>query len=339
MLEGVPKVYYFTDRKKIAQEIVLPKNDVKRPYLILYPNDIGTGYKQIKYEEYREWFGVHLTFEDVRSMINNFNKVHTYILKEQKAYEEYNDNNFIYKLMVIISVLSIIFSSFIFVYVTLYNSGFSRKREAYLLAFFSASLALITAFILPCVSCKRIPRFKPYHEQLTKKMGEALKRQNNRFYKKGITILPGKKYIYLEIWKTKLYEEKARPMVSLLGEDPIPDPQLMGEEEMAEFLKEKLAEMEETFKRRSNIRYKRYIYMKEFLKAEIQRLKELRKKQEEAAEKAQQERMLSRVDELAEEHEMSTTNQGGKDLSLRDPGPDLNLIQEEEEAEGEAPKE
>ena len=87
MIEGIPKVFYFTDRKKIAEQIKLPQNNNNRPYLIIKPNDVGTGYEQLDYDKFAYWFNVHLGKEELRRLILSFNAAHTYILAGQKQYE------------------------------------------------------------------------------------------------------------------------------------------------------------------------------------------------------------------------------------------------------------
>ena len=326
MIDGAPKVYYFTDRKKIAEEIKLPENNDFAPYMIIGPNKLGTGYKQIEYSKYKFWFNVHMTKDELKKMILAFNSAHSYALSRQKEYETYNDSNFCWKLITFLSMTSFIIAAIIFVYVRLYDSSFKMMKEALQVSFFFAILSVITAVMLTLVSCKSLPKFKDYHENLAIKLTKVIEHFNKKMEKKGMRIVPGKKFIWLELWKIRFIETHNRPIISLIGRDPIVE---YDAKDIELILKAKDDELKTIYKVRYGTKYQKLSYLDEYYLHETTRKKKelaaadlLAKKEEEAKPR------LSLIPEMSAKYEGSNPNFQGengnsepnmKKLSAEDP--------------------
>lgn len=307
MIEGIPKVYYFTDRKKIAQEIQLPPNTDLAPFFIIGPNNMGTGYKQADYDKNMLWFNVHMNKEELRKMILGFNNAHTYVVSTQRDYEYFDGNGFFWRLIRNTSVLSFSLAVLIFIYVRLYNTSYQYMKEAMQASFFFACVAVISAIFLTLLSCKRIPKFVTYQERLEKRMTKVIDYFNNKLKKKGLKIIPGKKFIWLEIWKVKFMETSNRPIISLTGGSPIVD---YSTEKLGDIIEERKAELSETYKKRFNMKYlRKLMYLEDFYKESIslrdrekKALEEKKKKEEKMAPR------MSLVQEQSASNECSNPN-------------------------------
>ena len=323
MLNGVPKVLYFTDRKKIAEEIKLPENSLDSDYMIISPNQLGTGYHQLKHSAYSSWFGVYLNEEELRRLINGLNSIHSYVMKTQKSNEKYSDSNFFWKILFSISTLSILVATTIFIYVVLYDSAFSRRSEALRLCLFLAIGSLLFTVVLTLLSCKPIPKHQSYEFMLHDRMAKEIKRLNRWLNKRGLTLLGGKKCMWLELWKTKRIGTGLRPLISLLGRDPI----LVYEDEQIEtILQERNDELNETYKKRYNIKYYKLAYMKEGIKKETERREvknKLRDKMEE--ERKNKEEKLEPIEEQPQEQEASKVDVRGAEANEKENEPDWEL--------------
>ena len=268
MIEGVPKVYYFTDRKKIANEIKLPQNNISRPYLVIAPNEVGTGYSQLPYNELRPWLTEHISEAILRELVLSLNSAHTYALSEQKRYEKYTDSNIFFKLFLYIAVFCIAATLVIFVYVGLYNSKFQRRDEAIQVAFVFGLVAVAVSIIMTFLSCKSIPTFRSYTKNLSERLLKVIEYWNKKLYKQGLVLVPGTKLIWIELWKIKQTGKGQIPYISLLGRDPIVD---YKEEEIEGILDQKAKELEETYARRFGTKYYLFDYLKEHLQKETAR--------------------------------------------------------------------
>ena len=96
-------------------------------------------------------------------------------------------------------------------------------------------------------------------------MNEVMDYQNKRMQKQGLVIIPGKKFIWLELWKTKFMEQANRPLISLIGRDPIVD---YDSDTIEELLVERDRELKDTYKRRYNIKYDKLGYLTDTYKSE-----------------------------------------------------------------------
>ena len=337
MIGNIPKVYYFTDRKKIAEEIQLPENNDFAPYMIISPNEVGTGYKQLEYDKYKFWFNVHMTKDELKKMILGFNSAHTFALSKQKEYELHSDTNFCWKFIRLISLVSFMIAAFIFVYVKLYDSSFKEQKKALQISFFAALMAVMTSILLTLMSCKSIPKFKTYQFFLEKRLTKVLDHFNKKLDKKGLKVLPGKKFVWIEIWKTRHQDGDKAPIISLIGRPPIVD---YTPESLNDMVAERNRELQETFKRRYNTKYKRLEYLEEFYskateRREIERKIE-NKRVEEAMRLAKEEAMQlalvperSAIEESSDPHFnakqkdqdktiLSGQNQTEKDMKIND---------------------
>ena len=152
MLDGVPKVFYFTDRIKIVENIKLPKNDDFSPYLIIEPNDVGTGYKQLNFDKHAFWFNVHITKDDLKKMILALNNVHTYVTSKHKDYEMYKESNFVWKTIISIALIGYFLGVFMFVYVRLYDPDNPNVNDLTKASFFFACVATVATILLTLLS-------------------------------------------------------------------------------------------------------------------------------------------------------------------------------------------
>lgn len=325
MIGNIPKVYYFTDRKKIAEEIKLPENNDFAPYMIIAPNEVGTGYKQLDYDKYKFWFNVHMTKDQLKKMILGFNSAHTYALAKQKQYEQHTDSNFCWHMIQNFSLFSFILAAIIFVYVKLYDSKFPHQAKALQISFFAALVAVMSSILLTLMSCKSIPKFKTYQHYLDKRMEKVVTHFNKKYAKKGLKIVPGKKYVWLEIWKTKAHDGDKAPIISLIGREPIVD---YTPESLEDIIEERNKELQALFKRRFNTKYKKIEYLQEFYtkatarkekvrKAEEQRIQEIIHRDREEAKRLALVPEKSAFEESSEPHVNKTQHKSNTNMSAK----------------------
>lgn len=310
MINGVPKVFYFTDRHKIAREIKLPENNDCAPYMVVGPNALGTGYKQIDYNKFKLWFKLHMTKEEVNKMILAFNNLHSYALAKQKEIDTYNDSNFCWKSITFMALASFVVATVIFVYVQLYNSKYQYMKKAMQLAFFSAMFSVLLSILLALVSCKPLPRHVDFNETLTQRMTRMIDHYNNLYRPKGLVVVPGKRFVWLELWKVRFMDSHPRPIISLIGRDPIVD---YDPNAIESLLQAKEDELRSIYKPRGNVKYKKLSYLDDFYNKEADRkMKELKATEANAArlraeEEANRPR-LSLIPELDSNYEASGQN-------------------------------
>lgn len=267
MIGQTPKALFFKNREEIAKDLMLPPFSLARNYVIIPPNSFGTGFKQIAFKKYSSFFEGQVDKVEVKKLITSFNTNFSYVIKEHKRYCRDNGEGtgWFYSLLFYLNLFCLLASFAIFVYVVMYNSQYQHRYYALTIVAFGLSVALVNSLLLTLMSCKSLDPFQTLTENLEYKLTKLLKYQNEKMKKKGFEIVPGKKFLWLEVWKIKAKPYR-QPFISLMGREPIYDYDL---DNIAELLFEKKKELEETYRKRTNIKAKKLEYLRPFYKEKL----------------------------------------------------------------------
>jgi hypothetical protein len=201
-----------------------------------------------------------------------------------------------------IAIICITVTLVIFMYVGLYNTKYVYRDQAIMIAFGSGLIAVGVSIIMTFLSCKSIPTFKSYTINLQERLLKVIEYWNKKLYKQGLVLVPGTKFVWIEIWKIKETGKGQIPYISLIGRDPIVD---YNEDELENILQEKSKELEETFSRRYGTKYQIFDYLKEHLQKDtVRREKALKEKaiqQEQTRQEQEYQRQILEKERLAEE--------------------------------------
>jgi len=259
MIDGVPKSLYFTDRRDISRRIILPENRLDRQYLIIYPNSTGSGYSQLDYAHMQPWLLPHLSSDELKGIIAHLNSIHGHCLGEQRRYENNTRYGNTWKITLSACILFSVLASSIFVYENYYNSGTRYKRQLRISAICAVMAALLCTVILVLLSLSPFPPLITHQQLLDRSMREHIDRLNTLLSPKGLTLLGGKKMIWMELWKSQhVNEHMHRPVISLIGREPITD---YDEQMLNTILEHRQVNLERVYKRKSNVKYERLSYL------------------------------------------------------------------------------
>lgn len=179
MINGkIPKVLYFMDRTKLAEDIVLPANN--KEYLIIPPTQSGIGYKWPKHSEVKDFIDVHLTEHNYKVLVDEFTHVGSKEWRDHLKSLKIRSYSFM-KFILLIALISLGVAFVAFMYITHANKKFQYADYVFYgacgLSVFSLFFTFMTNFIL----CTKLKKFVPFDKKLIAKMNQVSTALNAQF--------------------------------------------------------------------------------------------------------------------------------------------------------------